>query len=465
MPVRVLLIFNFALVVGFCYSQNEPNVSPESSIQRGPIPYVNLNNGQQLDSIYYFMRDPQFLSTRHYKYYNSSGLNTNSISFSRNKENNKWMKSFEGSYTYDSYNRKRKESSAHNKIHRNRTIFLAFDTKYDTISNVIYSNFFFWNIGERFLKDMGHEKNNYTEYGLLEKKEYHTWRGRIIPVYSYSQADYTYYKDGNLKEYTISFLGKRMKKTEAAVRDSYFYDENGNITKKLSIHWNRRTNEWKTVSKRLYYSENLLINQIDIYTLKNENYELSAKKIYFYDNQKLIKFQRKTLDNKSQKMIYDRMETFKYDDDLLLNHIRCKWDTTLNDWVQSNKTSWKYNDHGNISEIYYYSNSSNNMLEMKSQRKYFWRQLDTLSISQKYRSVNLSKIYPNPVTDRLMIRTIDTESLPISFYMFKTTGEQVLSGLINSENYSITMEKLASEIYILLLQSGTNVQTEKIFKY
>lgn len=462
--VRLLFVLNF-FIIGFCYSQNEPNVYPGNSILREPIPFVNLNNGQQLDSIYFYIKDPQFLSKKNYKYYSPSGLNTKSISISRKNSNNKWWLSFESYSYYDSYNRIKRKTYNHYKVINNKPILLAHEMKYDSIRNITCSNFFFWNLDGKFGKDLGQEVNLYNENGLIEKIEYHTWRGHLIPKYEYSQVNYTYFNDGNLKERSISSLINRMKKVVPMVKDIFYYNENGNIKEKLFVQWNKKRREWETASRMVYFTENYLISRIEGYSLIDDSLKLSNHIYYYYEDSMLVKYIKKTLDIKSEKLINEKMEYFEYDDSNLLEaHIRNKWDTIKNDWVPISKKSWTYNDQGNITEFNYFQ-PHNNLLELSTRKIYFWNQSDTQIPSYKFRNSDLCKIYPNPVNRRLTVNTFNLKSLPVSFHLFKISGEQVLSGTINSENYSINMEKFASEIYILVLQSGADFQTERIFKY
>lgn len=464
--LRLILFFAFVFAIYDCSSQNEPNVNPGLSIKRQTIPFVNLHNGQLLDSIHFYMKDPEFLSKRNYNYFNSLGLKVKSISFSRNKELNKWWQSFEGTLSYNENQSLMKEVYIHLKVYGGKPLILTFEKVYDSLSNFINENYFFWNIDRKFIRDFGQMKYSYAENGMLNKMESHSWRGHFELEYSHATTDYSYFEDGKLREHIISFYWEREDKLKPTSRQTYSYDENGNIGSEFYDQWDREKDEWKLFSKKVYLSESNLTQQIDGYVFNNGIWEKHSNKYYFYDDRKLVQYIEKKLDDPLKKILNSKKETFEYNDNnLLITHIRSQWDTSLNDWVPKYQTSWSYNDYGNISEINYFNQSNENVMKLRSRMLYFWNSPDTTEISKKYETVKLCKVYPNPVTDRLTIEVMSDKTFPIAYCLTKISGEQVLSGLIRTGSYSIGMDKLASEIYILILQSGNGVQTEKIFKY
>lgn len=449
------------------FSQNEPNVNPEHSISREPIPFINLNNGQVLDSIYYYMKDPNFLSKRNYISYNSVGLKVKSISYSRHKEKPVWWQSYEGRLIYDKKYSLIKETQSHLKYVRDNYMFLTFEYKYDSADNLSCAKNFFWSNGKGPSWDFGETKHFYTDNGLLVKTESRSRRGDIVFDYDFATQDYTYHENGKLKDYTLSFYSNRQNKLDATTKDIFLYDTDGNLTTKYYYQWDRKKNEWALFAEIIYKTENNLITETIQYEFENNAKKITSNKFFVYDNHRLTHYFQKKMIDSLQEFTNENKESFEYNDqNQLVNHIKQNWDIALNDWYPHYKKSWTYNDYGNISEIdYYYFNKNNSKMELNSRRLYFWNYSDSLDLSKNFQRIALCEVFPNPVSTRLTIRILQDDFLPITYHLTKITGEVVLSGQINSHTNSINMDKLASEIYILTLQSGRSIQTEKIYKY
>lgn len=465
------LLIRFFFITGFIIqllqgqSQDKPKIFPDLSVQKEPIPYINLNNGQRLDSIHFYRDDPEFFYKRNYNYYSSSGLKVKSISFTREKENKKWWQSFTGNFSYDQTIRLMGETLYHLKLFTGKPVILTFRNVYDTNSNRVYKNYFFWNTDKKNLLDFGHEDLTYNDTGLLEEIQHHSWRGKFDLDESFSTIEYKYNEDGLLKKFTISFYVDWLGKVVPVTEYSYTYDEKLNLTLKFIRQWDKRAEKWNDLAKKLYFYKDSLLTRVDIYSFEQDSWILTSNLYYIYEDWKLVEYIEKAKDKNSQEIINKTREDFHYDENgQLISFIRNDWDISMNTWIQKSKRLWTYNEVGNITTVNYYYKDKSNSLKLKSRKLYFWHNSDSPYSYQKIVRIKLCKVYPNPVRDRLLIKSINDTLLPVRYSLAKISGELVQSGVINSSFHSIITDKLGSEMYMLILQSGNWVQTEKIFK-
>ena len=463
--VQIFLAAGFFILVYNSYSQNKPDVYPDLNLQSKPIPFVNLNNGQQLDSIYFYNNDTTYLTTRIYKYYNTSGNITKSISYSRSIEFGNWWQSHLGDCSYNSNNDLTIMKSTNLRVFRSCPIIMNFIEEYDSKNKLMHKNYFMWNIDRIFSLDFGIESYIYNNKGLLEKIEYKSWRGRFDLEETNAYEAYNYLEDGSLKECLNAFWFDQKNDFVPIYKDFFTYDEENNLTQKVTWQWNKKTGIWEDFAKRIFVTEDSLTSRVDGYSYKDGIWELTSNTFYQYEDGKLVEYVSKSYLSQSMKKINNRKETYQYDEhNRLIAHFTNHWDTTNNSWVPRGKTTWGYNEYGNITRVESYRYSTQNVFELSRRKDYYWNYSDSLNITKQYERIPLVNIYPNPVRDWLTIKTVDGKFLPMTFNLFKISGELVRSGTINSMHHSVSMDKLESEMYVLILQSGNSIQTERILK-
>jgi hypothetical protein len=70
-------------------------------------------------------------------------------------------------------------------------------------------------------------------------------------------------------------------------------------------------------------------------------------------------------------------------------------------------------------------------------------------------------IYPNPVSDRLYVISVGEK---LSWEIFNTTGQLVLSGKLNSKETSIDMKNFASGIYTISIKNNERISKRNFVK-
>ena len=463
--VQIFLVIGFFILVYNSYSQNKPDVYPDLSLQSKPIPFVNLNNSQQLDSIYFYKNDTTYLTTRSYKYYNTSGNIIKSISFSRSEEFNNWWRSHLGKYSYDSNNNPAKKENINVGVIRSCPIIMNFVEVFDSMNNLANSNFFMWNIDRIFGLGFGNENYIYNSSGLLEKIEYKSWRGRFDLEETNAYEEYKYFEDGSLKECSNALWMDQKNAFVPIYKDFFTYDDENNVTLKVTWQWNGQLGIWEDFAKRIFVLRDNLTSRVDGYSYIDGIWELTSNTFYRYEDGNLVEYISKSYLSQSMKKINNRKETYQYNEqNMLIAHFTNRWDTINNTWVPWGKTTWNYNEFGNITRVDNYKYSASNTFELSGRKDFYWNYSDSLNMTKKYERINLVHIYPNPVRDWLTIKMVDGKFLPMTFNIFKISGELVLSGNINSAIHSINMDKQGSEMYILIIQSGNFIQSERILK-
>jgi hypothetical protein len=98
--------------------------------------------------------------------------------------------------------------------------------------------------------------------------------------------------------------------------------------------------------------------------------------------------------------------------------------------------------------------------------KSIWGIIPTANNSINIQENNKVNIYPNPVNDKLYVKTNSNVSEKYIYSIFNVLGEKVVNGLANVHDFEtgIDVQYLKSGIYYLRTQNGTNISRNSFIK-
>tara|TARA_R110000787_G_scaffold33678_1_gene88057 strand:- start:490 stop:918 length:429 start_codon:yes stop_codon:yes gene_type:complete len=116
-----------------------------------------------------------------------------------------------------------------------------------------------------------------------------------------------------------------------------------------------------------------------------------------------------------------------------------------------------------VGQVFYTTNSeSSGSVAEGIHQAYEFVTLSNLSFSY----VDLKAItYPNPTTDYIVLKVMDSALEFLQYTLFDLTGKSIQSGAVNTANTQISMQHLSIGMYLLkVTQKKRSVKTFKILK-
>jgi hypothetical protein len=324
----------------------------------------------------------------------------------------------------------------------------------------------------------------YDASGKMTKDLYYDWDEITSEWVKNYKGEYTYDLNGNDTLFIEYVWNEPASDWVGENKDAYAYDSDGKKTQYISYHWDETTGEW-VGSYRVIYNYN-----DDGKNIQNNT--------YFWDEA-------------TGEWVFNDEREFTYDANWNNTMIEYYvWDETYTAFRIYNKEEFTYDSNGNLTgEIYYnhqllywykieytydlsYNLSSlilpplewfdfyypekvnNKILESSSlnwdegsndwviYRKTFYYYSELIVTSVDPVNLKISKIYPNPVSDYLMI-DIESNNSQVKFELFDICGNKILSKeILSSER--INVRGLKSGLYFYNIILGEYRQRGKLIK-
>lgn len=84
------------------------------------------------------------------------------------------------------------------------------------------------------------------------------------------------------------------------------------------------------------------------------------------------------------------------------------------------------------------------------------------TVGIKPRNMNLVRVYPNPVSNTLIVKS--TGNFPLTYSLFDLTGKILLDGNLKEQSNGLDLTQLASGVYFLKTSNGKTFDIQKIVK-
>jgi hypothetical protein len=277
---------------------------------------------------------------------------------------------------------------------------------------------------------LGYDWDESTSQWMLEWKEEFTYDagGKLIQAIDYHQSlsgwvyshkyEYNYDANGNLIQFIYYGWDENASEWIPSWKYEYTYDTGGKIIEELSYEWEDGTSEWVINGKAEYsYDANDYLTHIIYFNWDDISNEwiFSDKEELIYDTAGNLSQNIYYLWNEStsqwepwlkEEYVHDNSYTYSnlilpyYHEDVSLyfnhkvdSHTLFGWDDENNEWVE-----------GYISDFYYSEQNVGSVVEL---------------------GIEVSGIYPNPVSSKFMIEYTLKQSMPVTFQILNVSGQVV----------------------------------------
>ncbi len=366
----------------------------------------------------------QWVASRRYEYtYDSNGNTLTEIAYEWDEISSQLVAKIKVEYTYGEYGK----TQTIYYLPDEETGLLVLSWKeeiaYDSNGYVIlYSNLNWNGSSGEFILHSKKELTNNSNGNVIQDIEY-LYEEDTLQWYS-SKSEYTYDENEN----QIQYIGYRYNQVTSQwfgdSKSEYSYDENGNMIMEIRYVIDNSSGQSFMESKVEYnYDTNGNPTILIYYSYYASVPIVHSKYVYSYD----LLF---TLDDLIMPSVY-----WFYSDNSnkIMNkpteYVIYYWDSDLGDWVSSEK------------RIYYYSDD--NSTKVKDWDK------------------NISKIYPNPVSEYLTFSIADSNNA--TFEMFDLQGRKIMIREVTN-NEKINLKNINSGMYIYNLYVNGYKQTGKLIK-
>lgn len=424
-------------------------------------PKMLKNYTQKLDSVVSCMYNDESgkveNSMKSYFIYDDKNNNIQTVYLEWSSENNEWYENQRESNKYDDKNKiiEKIEEFKYEEF-SNWIIDLKYVYKYDNNDNLIDTRVFSYNsssldweknCGETY----GYDQNNNLLYDINW-----SYDSDLAKWYITEKVE-NVYNDNNqivLKTEYNDFDADTVFHIEKQITSEY--DDSGKLKTDVEYNWNYDTDSLENYRTREYvYDDNgVLLYETEIYAIYDG---AMARNSYEFDaSGNPVKITKSYFDSDSSKYIlYGKMEN-EYDQNILFSDVCTPFEKELTYDDDTYKFSFKSKI---FNFIRYNFNQETKQLELYFNDKFFYSEIVSSVIDD---NAELSKIYPNPVSDKLFFSFADNAE-QIYFELFDLQGRIVKSKNI-SNNEILNVNDLCKGIYVYHLTQNGKIQTGKLIK-
>ena len=386
--------------------------------------------------------------------YDVNGNTTQIVWYVWDEELSKWIGEDKSEYTYN------------NDENVTQHISYAWDTTSGSWVNFYkaqcsYGNYgyisqyigYYWNAEDGWLPYTNSEYTHNTT-GLLLLESHFYWDTDSGDWVGDFKTEYRYNSGGNISQETVFYWDSAEGKWETARNVDYTYDDNGNTIQVVSYAYDAAKSEWVEFWKFNYaydVSGNMTQDReakwdtissqwVDICTndYTFDEYNNLIREIYYEYEEDEWMAQGKG------EFSYDNM--FTYDDLILPAYFDESEDIYFNHKLDS-------------SFLYFWDESTRDWIFTEKDVGYYSELLFT-DVSDKI-ATNL-KVYPNPVSDFLMVE-IQGQAGACVFELYDITGSKLISNLIH-DKWRINLGDLSDGLYVYKLKQNGKIRSGKLLK-
>jgi hypothetical protein len=272
-----------------------------------------------------------------------------------------------------------------------------------------------------------------------------TWENDYRQLYTYD------YPGGNI----ITLIGQS---NVAGVWENDFqlsyteYDDQGNLLTEEQFDWLSDT--WEpTVRILRSYTPQYELDELTVITFIENNWQTAYRRTYQYDNNgNLLQWLQESWLEEEQLWRAFFQELYERDDQgHLIMLISQSWNTSDNIWRNVLKTDYEYDTQNNNTLTF--SQRWNSILQTWENyfRTFLYYGDGLTNIPEVEPSSIITKVYPNPTQDQLVIEYSEQVKSPITINIWSITGQpiQSLSVNNNSEGVLLSVSNLPAGSYVL----------------
>jgi len=319
-----------------------------------------------------------------------------------------------------------------------------------------------------------YDENDYLNYYINYDRDWITGEW-----YYFGKGEYTYDSSGNEIMFLYFQWDENYSQWGKVSKLDYTYDINGNLIQSISQEWNDSINQWINYKKSesTYDGNGRMTNSMSYEWDENNNqWNYFAKSEYTYDTN------GNNTQNVSSQWINDQwLADRKYEytyvaNGNLINYISSDWVSDSNQWINTNKREYIYNNSYSYDQLvipFFYSNNYFNHMQTENigsyrdndlnqwvifnNRQYFYTEQNIGKITEV--NTLLANIYPNPAENYVVFTLNNPESAVVEIFDIK--GERVIEQIMRSDK-QINVSHLSSGIYFYKITSGNKIISGKL---